>query len=55
MPNHGGLKKDLNGGSLSIKGTKVLDSDRNLKVKTLKAPSSAPVTHLIRLHRMQKV
>lgn len=36
MPNHGNINQDLNGGSLSIKGKRILDSDRNLKVNTLK-------------------
>lgn len=36
MPNHGNINQDLNGGSLSIKGKRILDSNRNLKVNTLK-------------------
>ncbi len=36
MPNHGNICKDLNGANLSIKGKRVLDAGRNLKVNTLK-------------------
>jgi hypothetical protein len=36
MP-QGDINKDLNGGSLSIKGVRILDNNRNLKVNTLKA------------------
>lgn len=39
MPNHNRTDKDLNGGKLFIRGTEVIDTDRNLRVKTLKTDS----------------